>query len=106
VHPFSDVDIAVYLAKDVLEGKMRLESSIALAFDEALDHRADTDVRAIKEMPLVLQGEILTKGILIYSKDDETRVSFETQTRMAYFDFKPVIEAYYRAYAASQLDAG
>ena len=106
VHPFSDVDIAVYLAKSALEGKMRLESDIALAFDEALDHRADTDVRAINEMPLVLRGEILTKGILIYSKDEETRVSFETQTRMAYFDFKPVIEAYYRTYAASQLDAG
>ena len=103
VHPFSDVDIAVYLRKDAFDGKMRLESDIALAFDDALDHRADTDVRAINEMPLVLQGEILTKGILIYSRDEETRVFFETRTRMAYFDFKPVIDAYYREYVASQL---
>ena len=105
VHPFSDTDIAVFLREDVLADKMPLESEIALAFDDAIDHSAETDVRAINEMPLMLQGEILTEGLLLYSIDDQTRISFETRIRMAYFDFRPTINSYYRNYAADELNA-
>lgn len=105
MHPFSDTDIAVFLREEVLADKMPLESEIALAFDDALDHRAETDVRAINEMPLMLQGEILTEGFLLYSIDDQMRISFETHIRMAYFDFRPTIKAYYREYAANERSA-
>ena len=81
VHPFSDVDIAVFLSEERNDEMMRLESDIALAFDEALDHAVAADVRAINDAPLVLQGEILTEGILIYSCDEPGRVSFETRVR-------------------------
>ena len=101
VHPFSDVDIAVFLSEDRNDEIMRLESDIALAFDEALDHRAATDVRAINDAPLVLQGEVLTEGILIFTCDEPSRVSFETRVRMAYFDFHPVIKAYYQTYTTN-----
>ena len=99
-HKFSDVDIAIFVSEDTADEMMRIESDIALAFDDALDHRVATDVRAVNNSPLVLQGEIVTEGILIYSCDEAARVAFETRVRMAYFDFQPVIKAYQDAYIA------
>lgn len=102
-HMFSDVDIALFLSEDVVDEIVRLESDIALAFDDALGHRVATDVRAINDSPLVLQGEIVTEGILLYSCDEAARVAFETRVRMTYFDFQPVIKAYHAAYIAGAL---
>ena len=103
VHTFSDLDIAIFFSKDAVDKIMSIESEIALALDDALGHRVSADVRAINDVPLVLQGEIVTEGILLYSCDEESRVAFETQVRMAYFDFQPVIKAYHAAYVAGLL---
>jgi len=97
-HKFSDVDIAVFLSVDHPKERLSLENDMALAFDQALDHKVSTDTRAINDSPLVLQGEILTEGLLLYSADERSRVAFETRIRMAYFDFQPVIHRYHRAY--------
>ncbi|MCF8080933.1 MAG: nucleotidyltransferase domain-containing protein [Desulfobacterales bacterium] len=103
-HAASDVDIAVFLANNTIDEAMRLESTIALAFDDALGHTVETDVRSMNEAPLVLQGEVATKGILLYSSDERARVEFETRVRMAYFDFQPTIKAYQEAYIAGILN--
>ena len=103
-HAGSDVDIAVFLADSAVDKPMRIESIIALAFDDALGHTVDTDVRSMNEAPLVLQGEVATKGVLLYSCDERARVEFETRVRMAYFDFQPTIKAYQEAYIAGILN--
>jgi hypothetical protein len=98
IHPFSDLDIAVY-AKGVLpENLLELELSVAIEIDEKLDFRAKSDVREITRLPLDLKGKIVSDGILIYSKDEISRVDFETAVRMAYFDFIQVISNYERIY--------
>ena len=51
-------------------------------------------------MPLMMKGNIVTEGILIYSKDDSLRVEFEINVRRAFFDFNPFIKRYHKAYLA------
>ena len=60
-----------------------------------------SEVRIINKLPLVMIGEIITEGILIYSRNEVVRVDFETAIRSAYFDFLPVIHNYHRAYIDS-----
>ena len=59
------------------------------------------EVRIINNLPLVIIGKIITKGILIYSINEKIRVDFETSIRKAYFDFLPVIQRYQNAYIDS-----
>jgi hypothetical protein len=47
---------------------------------------------------LVVKGRILADGELMYSRDENKRIEFETQVRKAYFDFLPVIQQYQNAY--------
>ena len=46
----------------------------------------------------MLAGKIITGGILIYCRDDDARVEYETSIRNAYFDFLPVIHNYQKTY--------
>ena len=85
----SDVDIALLFSEHVGESLRRqviVEIASALAHAEVGKR---LDVRDIEELPLVVQGRILTEGRLVRSSDDVRRVRFETAVRMLYFDFLP-----------------
>ena len=101
MHPFSDLDIGVYI-DDVSDIKyLELELSLSLEIDEKIGSGVRTEVRIINNMPLVVIGNIITEGRLIYSINENVRVDFETSVRKAYFDFLPVIIRYRNTYINS-----
>jgi len=101
VHPFSDVDIGVYVEKVSARQHLELELELALTIDEKLENGISSDVRAINNLPVMLVGKILTEGVLLFSRSDLVRVEFETLVRKQYFDFVPVIQRYQSAYRES-----
>jgi uncharacterized protein len=95
MHPFSDVDIAIYSELKDLDAIYRLEMNIGLSMDAHLDHSVSTDVRSLTLLPIAVVGEVLTYGRLIYSRDEAARVDFEVSARKRYFDFRPALQNYY-----------
>lgn len=94
----SDVDIAL-LATAPLSPKERLQ--LELRLEQALADRYDlpnADVRVLNGAPLRFQGRVLTGAVLLYSRNEERRVAFETRVRSAYFDFLPVIHQMRQAF--------
>ena len=98
VHPFSDIDIAVYTARASPAKSLELELMLSLKFDEKLNCKSKSEVRIINNLPLVIKGQILSDGFLIFSANEVERVDFETRVRSAYFDFLPVIQNYQKVY--------
>jgi len=98
VHPFSDIDIAVYTQNVSPANSLDLELLLSLKFDENLNCKSKSEVRIINNLPLVIKGQIISDGFLIFSVNDVERVDFETRIRSAYFDFLPVIQNYQRIY--------
>ncbi|MFW6284083.1 MAG: type VII toxin-antitoxin system MntA family adenylyltransferase antitoxin [Desulfosalsimonas sp.] len=97
-HPYSDMDIAVYLKPQSAKKALDIELDLSLALDKALDHKIETEVRALNNLPLTFAGRIITEGLLLYCRDESERVEFEVQIRKKYFDFLPVIEQYHQEY--------
>lgn len=104
LHPFSDLDIGIYVEDMDIKDRLDLELLLALRFDEQLKHRVQTEVRILNHLPLSVIGRILGESILIYSRVEEKRVAFETQVRKAYFDFLPVIRQYRQTYRERMLE--
>jgi uncharacterized protein len=98
IHVFSDIDIGVYLEEINPKKILDVELSLGLEFDDIIGGGCNVDVRTINNMPLMIKGKIVTDGMLLYSRDDSFRVEFETNVRKAYFDFKPYILRYQKAY--------
>jgi predicted nucleotidyltransferase len=101
VHPFSDLDIGIYVDQMSRRQCLELELSLALEIDEELGSGVASEVRIINNLPLVVTGKIITEGLLIFSRNETIRVDFETSVRSAYFDFLPVLRAYHRTYIDS-----
>ena len=102
VHPFSDIDIGIYLEENIPALKaLDIELSLSIDFDAIMGNKFNVDVRSINNMPLMMKGSIVSEGILLYSRNDPFRVEFETNARKVYFDFKPYIHRYHKAYIAN-----
>lgn len=97
---WSDVDIALVMAPE--HGKTPYEClMIELAIEGELEARCElpnADVRHIDQAPLMVQGRVVTKGILLYSRDNDFRIDYEVYTRKRYLDFKPVADRLREAY--------
>ena len=101
VHPFSDLDIGIYTDELSDIKYLELELSLSLEIDAKIGNGVKTEVRVINNLPLLILGNIITEGSLIYSINENVRVDFETSVRLAYFDFLPVIKTYQSAYIDS-----
>ncbi|UCD79059.1 MAG: nucleotidyltransferase domain-containing protein [Desulfobacterales bacterium] len=103
VHPFSDIDIAIFVEDHAIQEGLELELTLSLQLDQKLNCQAKSEVRIVNTLPLTVKGKIVTEGIRIYSADEIERVIFEKCVLGAYFDFRPVIEAYQRTYFKTEL---
>ena len=97
--PLSDVDIALVLPDEQVDPGNLLSLELQLADEiSRLLEIEEVDVRVINSAPLMVRGEVVTHGILLYSTDEDFRVEFETSTRSAYFDFLPIAAMVRREY--------
>lgn len=88
--PFSDVDIALVLKESLPPyDRLMLEFAIQAAIEDASGLMA-VDVRAINEAPLMVRGQSVQQGIVLYERDRARRIAFEVETRKRYFDFAPL----------------
>lgn len=96
--PDSDIDIALLLT-DLPPPYERLQLEFTIQADlEDACHYSNIDVRAINQAPLMVQGNIVQEGILIYSHDKDQRVAFEVLVRKKYFDYRPTAERMQQAF--------
>lgn len=95
----SDVDVALVIADDDYDPKNRLDLELQMEEEIArICGIGNIDVRVMNNAPLMLRGEVVTNGILLYSRDELFRVDYETSTRSEYFDFLPVAVMHRQAY--------
>lgn len=86
----NNVDIALLLStsRQPYEG-LKLELTIQAEIEDA-SGLSPVDVRAINSAPLMVQGRVVEKGVLLYEGDRAGRIAFEVMTQKRYFDFAPV----------------
>ena len=93
--PLSDVDIAVILDAGVPSpGNVQamLISDLMLAL-----RRSDIDVVILNAAPPVLKERAISRGRVMYCRDDILRIRFEVAARREYFDTKPLRDVQDRA---------
>jgi len=70
---FNDIDLAVYVVGEV---DTNFEEKLALKLEKEIG--MEFDVFIINDKPTLFLSEVFRKGKLIFSRDEELRVRFET----------------------------
>lgn len=94
---YQDVDVAILFevppqGGDVLRRSLRLSEELT----RSLPSGPEVDVQALNESPLPFRFEVLRKGRLLFSRDEDVRVRHETDTIRAFHDFQHHLSNYGR----------
>lgn len=98
----SDVDIAVFLdkkrVKDLFEKRLFLMGILEGAF------KKQTEVIILNEQKSIFfKFVIIKEGKVIFERSHSKRVDFELATVEEYYDYKPFLDAYNKAYIEREL---
>jgi predicted nucleotidyltransferase len=98
---FRDIDIAL-LADDRYDQDSFDEyaSEAGNRLEESLDFRCECDVRTLNNLPVWLKFEIISTGKLLYVRNEDDRIDFETQVLVEYQDMKSLYDLFDREYLA------
>ncbi|MEW5954257.1 MAG: nucleotidyltransferase domain-containing protein [Bacillota bacterium] len=90
--PVSDIDLAVLLDRDFPPGRYFEKKLELLSIITQLLNTDEVDLAILNQSPLALSYRVLSKGRLLYEKENGKgqRVSFQVRTYDRYFDFKPI----------------
>ena len=97
----SDIDLAVLFSAGAGNKLARFDLLLTMAMDLEAKTRRHVDVVDIREVPLVLQHQVLKHGKCVIEKNSRNRILFEVDSRRRYFDMKRVYDARNRALLAS-----
>lgn len=84
----SDVDVAVYLDPATPpEEYLNLSLRLAAALSDASDV-GRIEVLVLNDAPLDIQGHAVTERTILYSRDEPTRIEYESLTLRQYWDWR------------------
>ncbi|WP_166511618.1 nucleotidyltransferase domain-containing protein [Desulfallas thermosapovorans] len=88
-----DVDVAVYLDDKVMPQKQwEYEVELSLYLE---DHAGiPVDVMVLNFAPIALRYHV-TRGKILFSRDEKTRFDFLEKTWREYFDYQPMIKSFF-----------
>lgn len=108
-HNESDVDIAVLVDEGKKEEMDRTEpygyeAGMVAELSKALGTDR-VDLVVLNGAPPLLAHQVISKGKLLFSRDDRARTAFEVRTKLRYLDTKPLREIQ-RRYLYRRIRAG
>ncbi len=104
--PFSDVDVGLVVDEGLEPlGRLRLVLRLQVDLHDCCDI-PNAEVRVINDAPLVFRGRVVSDGILLYAREEQDRIEFETVTRLHYFDYLPIHKQLQQAFFDSIRDRG
>lgn len=86
--PFHDIDLAIFVNETAVNELSCLDYEIQLSIELELVIKIPIDIKIINFAPLPFKYNI-TKGNLLFCKDNKLRLKFIETTWMDYFDFQP-----------------
>lgn len=92
---FRDIDIAVFVDEKRVSKEESLEYGIALSLELEKELHLPVDVKLLNYAPLSFKYEV-TKGEVIFSRDEEARFSFLEEIWHRYLDYAPVEREFIR----------
>ena len=92
--PYHDVDVAVYVDPNWASGQDLFEYEMTLSVDLTLALHVPADVHVLNEAPLGFQHNVLYRGEVLFSRDDERLTDLIEQVGLQYMEFSYYVREY------------
>ncbi|MEX2722367.1 MAG: nucleotidyltransferase domain-containing protein [Candidatus Freyarchaeota archaeon] len=91
----SDIDVGLVLRKG-FEPDPLYPARLANELEKKLNLKHEVDVRVLNGQSTRFVYQVIKEGKVVFCRNEEERVEFETSITESYLDFKPIYEEYDR----------
>jgi predicted nucleotidyltransferase len=88
---FNDIDVALLVSEELgMDSYKSLKFSLKVAgeLERKIKPRFEFDVRILNTASVEFQFEVIRKGHVIFSRDESTRIDYESEAISTYLDLK------------------
>lgn len=86
---FNDIDVALLLSESLDPYKsLKFSLKVAGELERHIKPRFEFDVKILNNSPIELQFEVIKRGHVIFSRDESSRIDYESEVISAYLDLK------------------
>lgn len=90
---FNDIDIAIFLSKELNPyRRFKFAMEVARELERGIKPRLEFDVKILNYSPVEFQHEVLKKGMVVFLRDENRRIEYESRLISTYLDFKGMYE--------------
>lgn len=86
---FNDIDVALLLSESLDPYKsLKFSLKVAGELERQIKPRFEFDVRILNHSPIEFQFEVIKKGHVIFSREESSRIDYESEVISTYLDLK------------------
>lgn len=90
---FNDIDVAIFLSKELNPyRRFKFAMGVAKKLERGIKPRLEFDVKILNYSPVEFQHEVLKKGRVVFLRDENKRIEYESRLISTYLDFKWMYE--------------
>jgi len=98
---FEDIDVGLVLNKDISPyARFKLSMKVARELERKIKPRLEFDVKILNHSPIEFQHEVLKKGRVVFSRNEDKRIEFESRLISTYLDHRVMYDFIDKAFLA------
>jgi uncharacterized protein len=98
---FRDIDIGLFIDNGSdREHTMRFAANVGVVLEEALGFRHMCDIRVLNEEPVWFTYEVISTGMVLFTRNEDDRIDIEMRVLIEYQDIKSMYDLFDREYLA------
>lgn len=90
---FNDIDVAIVISREMNPyRRFKFAMEIARELEREIKPRFEFDVKILNYSPVEFQHEIIKKGRVVFIRDENRRIEYESKLISTYLDVKDMYE--------------
>ncbi|MHA1278889.1 MAG: nucleotidyltransferase domain-containing protein [Candidatus Helarchaeota archaeon] len=97
IDEYNDIDLGILLSNsNSIYAATKFSMEVGRSVERALNFKKVIDIKVLNHSPIYFQFEIISKGVLLFSKGEKERITYEKEVINLHLDYKDTFDWFNR----------
>ncbi len=93
IDDFNDIDLGIYLSNfSPIYDATKFSMEVGRSVEQTLNFKKVIDVKVLNHSPIYFQFEVISKGVLLFSRSEKERIIYEKRVINLHLDYKDTLD--------------
>ena len=94
---YNDIDLGIFLSNSYsIYDSSNFSMEVGRSVEKSLNFKKTIDIKVLNNSPIYFQFEVISKGVLLFSKGEKERIMYEKGVINLHLDYKDTLDWFNR----------